>query len=98
MILLFGLLACSFNEDRFLVDGIGLWCDRSAECSGTFESQSCIDVLRGQDRAGCIYDPAAGKQCFDELEEAECFDDPLLDLPVLVVPEACDVAYTCGDA
>lgn len=96
MMLLFAMLACSFSEDRFLVDGIDRWCERSAECSGTFEPASCVDVLRAQDRSGCTYDPVAGKLCFDELEAAECFDDPNLDLPVLVVPVSCDEAYVCG--
>lgn len=95
MILAVVLMACGFSEERFLVDGYGRWCDQSSACSGTFEAQSCYDLLRSQDRSGCDYDPAAAKQCFDELETAECFDDPLLDLAVLTVPEACDAVYAC---
>lgn len=95
--LLLLVMACGgFTEERFLVDGYGRWCDQSAACSGTFESQSCYDLLRSQDRAGCTYDPEAAEQCFDALETAECFDDPLLDLPVLVVPESCELVYGCG--
>lgn len=97
MTLLTLLLACGgFTEERFLVDGYGRWCEQSSACSGTFEPDSCYDLLRSQDRSGCDFDPVAAEQCYDELEAAECYDDPLLDLAVLVVPEACEAAYVCG--
>ena len=96
--MLLWLMACAFDEERFLVDGVDRWCEHSAACSGTFEPEACVDVLRSQDRTGCTYDEDAGKRCYDELETAECFDDPLLDLAVLVVPESCERAYACeGD-
>lgn len=90
------LAACGFSEDRFLVKGIERWCEASSECSGTFETQSCIDVMRSQDRSGCDYDAEAAADCYEALETAGCDDDPLLDLAVLVVPEACDAVYVCG--
>lgn len=90
------MFACAFDEERFLVEGIDLWCEQSSACSGTFEPQACVDELRSQDRTGCTYDEDAGKRCYEELETAQCFDDPLLDLPVLVVPESCELAYDCG--
>ena len=71
------MVACSFDEERFLVDGIDRWCEQSSACSGTFEPTACVDELRSQDRTGCTYDDAAGKQCFEDLETAECLDDPL---------------------
>ena len=96
IVLLFAISGCSMTEERFVVDGFQLWCERSADCTGTFEVDACIDVMRSTDRSSCSFDSAAAQQCTAELEDAKCVDDPLLDLPVLQVPESCDAVWTCG--
>jgi hypothetical protein len=94
---LFGVLlaGCGFSEERFLVRGVERWCDRSAECAGTFEPDACIDAFRTTDRSDCTYDPEMGEACYDALEEAACVEDELLGTFTLEVPEACDATYAC---
>ena len=77
------------------MNGVDRWCERSAECAGTFEVDACVDVFRTTDRSDCTYDPEMGKACYDELQEAACIEDELLGTSTLEVPESCDLAYLC---
>lgn len=92
------LVACGFSEEKFLVDGVGLWCERSAECAGSFDATTCVDVFRSTDRSSCDYDPAAAKECFAALPDAACIEDAPFELMVLDVPASCESAYICAGA
>lgn len=96
-VVLVGLSACGFSEERFLVKGLGRWCDQSAACAGTFEASTCVDVFRTTDRTGCDYDPAAARDCFQELPDAACLEDDVLDVRYLDVPAACERVYACSE-
>lgn len=90
------LAACGFSEERFEVKAVDRWCELSAACAGTFDAETCVDVIRTTDRTGCTYDPVAGRDCFDQLPDAACVEDDVLDVRYLDVPEACELAYTCS--
>ena len=89
--------ACGFDEERFLVNGVDLWCERSAECDGGFEKDACVDVFRTTDRSACTYDAEQGLACFQDLPEAACVEDDLLDIRYLEVPESCEAVYSCPE-
>ncbi len=93
---LMGLAACGYSEDKFLVNSVEPWCERPAECAGTFEAATCVDVFRSTDRTGCDYDPEAARECHDALETAACIEDSPFELMILDVPAACESVYVCA--
>lgn len=97
VVALLAVAGCGFSEERFLVKGVGRWCDLSAQCAGTFTAEACVDVIRSTDRSGCDYDPVAGEQCFGELAAATCVEDDLLDVRYLDVPASCEATWVCAE-